>query len=247
MALDDRKVWAETHRDRPGKQTNAVNNILRSSQRGELGVMPFGKGAYGLADEGSYFMATNPTPGTGIDGIAAADGYDATEALLTVYNAASTSTDTRIYLDYLRLYSTLAPTSATDIAWVHEIDTAQRYSSGGSAITEVNVNGASTQTSSATIYFGAITAAAATANRLLGGGILRTVISVVGDIYTFDYGAANKASLCGAVMEGTTVASLTIPCCPVVLGPANTYVFQLNGTSQAAKQNHEFELGFWER
>lgn len=249
MALEDRKLWGETHRDLPGTSYSEGAAVpLRSSKRGELGVQAFGKSRVALADEGSYFVATNPTPGTAIAGIAATGAFSDAESLLFLRNANTPGTNKRIYLDYLRLSVTVAGTNGTDVRFVSKLDKGtSRYTSGGSAITPVNVNIDSTDTSGATLYFGAlVTAAASSDARLVGNGLIRNVITVVGDEYVFDFGGATAAPPAHAI-AGTAIARVTIPHAPVVIGPEQMFVLSLHAASQTVASQYEFELGFWER
>lgn len=246
MALDDRRIWAEIHRDQPSAISDNNWGAIRGTRFGEVGVQSFSKGKYAIADEGAYFMATNPTPGTGVAGIAAADGNNDAENLVHINNEASEASGKRVYLDYLRLYTTAAGTNGTNVSWVHKIDSADRYTSGGSEITPVNVNMDDTTAASAEVYFGALVTATASSQRLLGGGLLRSVIGVVGDVYTFDFGA--PLGLSGShALAGTAIAHIYVPCCPVILGSGDSWMFQINAASQTVAKSFEFELGFWER
>jgi len=247
MAIDDRRIWSEIHRDQPSKLTDATWGAVRGSRYGEVGITPFGKGKYAFADEGTYFIATNPTPGTGVAGIAAADGNDDTENLICLYNGTAESAGTRVYLDYLRLYPTAAGTNGTNTSWVHKIDNANRWTSGGSAITPVNPNADDSGTSGCTLHVGAVVSPAATSQRLLGGGVLRVVIKVIGDIYYFDFGGNGAGAPGGTIINGTAPAAMYIPCCPVILGSGDSWMFQINAASQSVAAAFEFELAWWER
>lgn len=247
MALEDRSIFGEAHADKPNMSNNNAATRLRCSRRGDLGVYPVGKGVYGLCDEGSYFVATNPTPGTGIAGIAASDGNNDLENLICVYNAATAAAGTRIYLDYLQLLVTAAGTNGTTTEWVSKIDDSDRYTSGGSAITEVNCNMDSTESTSARLHFGALVSPAASNQRLVGHGTLRSVIAVVEDTYTFDFGAGVSGMTSSLQTTGTAVAHIYVPHAPVILGPGDSWLFQINAASQTAASSFEFQLGFWER
>lgn len=246
MALDDTKIWGETHQDLPGVSANSTNGPLNSTRRGALHVEPFGKGLYSIAELGQYFIATNPTPGTGIAGIAAADGNNDEENLVYVYNADTASGGKRIYLDFLKLAVTAAGANGTNISFVSKIDNMVRYTSGGSAITELNTNMDSSASSVATIYVGALVTTAASAyQRLVGHGPIRNVITVVGDRYLVDFGG-QKNIAAGLVTSGTAISHILIPHAPVVLGPGDCWMFQVNAASQSGASSYEFELGYWE-
>jgi hypothetical protein len=250
MALEDSKMWAEARRltkDMVSEGSNAAS--VRANRHGELVVQSqLGGKLVQLCDEGAYYVATNPTPGTGIAGIAAADGYDATEALIHMRNDAASSADTRIYLDYLKLQITAAGTNGTNQRYVSILDTgASRYTSGGSAITEVSPNMANGTASSATIHFGAlVTGGATTSARNVGHGLLRNVIAVIGDTITFDFGGTSPVPNALA-RAGTAICDQYVKHAPVVLGPSDIWHFSIFAASQTVGQGYEFELGYWER
>jgi len=238
-------MWAEVHQDQSSTHANSTNGQLTMSRRGKLNVASHGKPMTNVAEQGEYFVATNPTAGTGVAGLAAADGINPLEALCVLTNDNTAASGKRIYLDFLTLFVTAAGTNGTDVAFVHHVDNADRYTSGGSAITEVNPNADSSNTSGATIYFGAIVAPAATSARLLGGGILRVVISVIGDIYNFNFGGHGDVSAAG-IVNSTAPAVMNVPCVPVILGQGDSWIFQLNCSSQSVAKSLEFQLGYWE-
>ena len=232
----------------PSRQSAGTELKQRATPYGELLASSVGKaGLYGLANEGSYFMATNPTPGTGVAGITAANGFDATESLLFIRNDSSEGEAKRIYLDYLALRVTAAGTNGTDFAFAINLDTGNtRRGSGGSAITPVNPNMQNTDTPSLTMIFGAIASAAATSVRLVATGLLRPVRKVIGDTYLFDFGAERKM-LGSSPVEGTLVHNAVIPCPPVVLGPTDQFLLHEFASAQSVAASYEFELGFWQR
>ena len=250
MALDDVKSWAQVSRVLPSTVQDNVSAPVRVSRYGEYIVQTLtGNKLHGLADEGKYFVATNPTPGTGVDGHAAPSDITVdTKPHVFIRNDASASTDSRLYLDFIRLQVTAAGAGATTALWCAKMDTgATRYSSGGTEITEVNANMASTASSSAKIYHGAVVAAAATTSqRILGSGLLRTVVPVVGDTYLFTFGQP-APSVSSMIVGSTAIANIVVPMPPVVLGPADQFLLHLAGASQSGAHSYEITLGFWER
>jgi hypothetical protein len=212
-------------------------------------MAPVGKsGVYNLADMGDYFIARNPTPGTGLAGIAAADGLDDTEGTLLVRNSNSAK---RVYLDYLKLRVTVAGTNGTNAHFASKIDQGNRYTSGGTAIAPVNVNMASSNTAGVTGIFGALVTTAATAGaRLVGAGVVRrATIVVAGDEYFWDFGGRVPADTRPATIaaDSTTNVSTAIAHCPVVLGPGDSWWFSVYSSSQTVGTSFEYELGFWVR
>lgn len=228
---------------------DGVFTHIRANRYGDIMTSPItGSKLHPLADEGSYFVATNPTPGTAISGIAAADGLDDTEALIFLRNGASN--DKRLYLHYILLQVAAAGTNGTNFAFAMKGDKGtSRYSSGGSSITPVNPNMASARTSGIDrLQFGAVVPTAATSEaRLLHHGLLRTVIKVVGDKYLFTFGDSVPPPVTGIPLEGTTQASINVPCPPVILDAGDTFLFHEFSTSQTVAAQYQFSMGFWVR
>lgn len=212
---------------------------------------------HAAADEGSFFVATNPTVGTGIatttsvvDDAATASATHAQYApvMLITNNWPTTDTNnTRIYLKYLRMLCTAAPTSATLWNFSFRGDSrASRYISGGSLIAPVNINMDSGTASRAQIYFGAVLTNLPTAanGRLLSCGAVQGSIPVVKDQWMFTFG---DQSMPTNVLHATGNKALTIPCGPMILGPGQSISLGMWGTSCAGAPAWEFELGYVER
>jgi hypothetical protein len=219
----------------------------RASRYGELVVTPINQKVYGLVDDGSYFIATNPTMGTNIAGIAASTSYDAAEHLLHLRN---TSTTKRLYLDFIDLQVGVAGTNGTTTGFTMVMDTgATRYTSGGSTITPVNACMDSSETAECVLKFGALVTGAATADvRPLGDFMVRNVIKVVGDSYRFTFGDSGASWECaGASLNGTTSAKITIPCPPVILGETDQFLLSDWAASQSVASEYQFRMGFWLR
>lgn len=246
MGTDSNTLGA-VNRSLPSVSTDNTQAQMRLDRYGSPIVSTLlGSKLYPVADEGQYFTATNATLGTAITGTAAPTAFSATVALMSLYNSATTN-GKRIYLDYLMLSPKAAGTNGTNFSYAMSGDRVNRFSSGGSAITPVNVNMDSDAVSLATLNVGAITAAAAgTSVRRLSHGILRTVIKVIGDQYLFMFGNASP-SLAGIPLEGTLQAALVIPCPPVVIGPGHSWLFHEMAASQSVAATWEFQMGWWER
>jgi hypothetical protein len=248
--LTNKLIWGLANRALPAP--NSGDNTygpVRTSRYGELITQGLaGSKMHALAGEGSYFIATNPTPGTAIAGIAAADGLDDLEALVFLRNGASN--DKQIHLDFILLQAAAAGTNGTNFAFAMKGDKGNsRYASGGSSITPVNTNMASSRTSGIDrLQFGAVVPTAATSEaRLLHHGLLRTVIKVIGDKYLFKFGDASPGVLSGIPLEGTTQANINVPCPPVVLDPGDTFLLHEFAASQSAAAQYQFAIGFWVR
>ncbi len=244
--------WAVGNNGLPAPTTEGAQRPIRSSNRGELITQPLhGMKMYPVADEGSYYKANSPTPGTGIIDTAALTAFVATTPTAVIYNSNATVNGVpgkSIYLDYMRLTVTAAGTSGTNWFQQHYIDQINRYTSGGSLLTAVNPNALSTATSGAVIHFGAITAPAAGANvRLVDHELGRTVIKVIGDTYLFDFGGSARASNAGMPTDGTLQLNKVFTCAPIVIGPGCSWVWYEWAASQGTAAGFEVNIGYTER
>jgi hypothetical protein len=252
MAMDYSKQYLEARQAKQARQVGGTNVPQRGTVHGDAGTVAYSKGVYGLADEGSYFMVKNPTVGTGIAGIAAADGAEGLEQLLFLRNTSTVSEGKRVYIDRLRLIPTAAGTNGTTTMFVSVIDSGtNRYTSGGTDYSSSikNMNMDSSDTAPVFMAFGAVVTAAPSADvRIVGGGALRLgVIKVIGDIYDFDFGASSRAQSPSAVTSGTAQIHVVWPHAPVVLGPQQMWMLEVYGASQSVAASFEFELGFYVR
>lgn len=247
MALEDRKLWGEVRQNLPATIAEGTTGPVRITNRGELVTRVLnGSKMFGVADEGSMFAAYNPTPGTAVAGITAADGLDNTEALLVMrVNPAATK---RVYLDKLWLRCVAVGTNGTDFQLAIRGDKGNsRYTSGGSAITPVNMNMAdSTATSVSELYFGAlVTTAASSSMRTLWHKRLRSAIKVTLDEYVFNFGGSNATS--HTAVPVATVSTLVTDVPPIVLGPGDSLLLHEFAASQSAAATYEFALSWVER
>lgn len=246
MTIDSTKLYGETRRDLPSAYPDGTQVPLRGSRRGELHVHALnGSKQHGLADEGSYFVATNPTVGTGVAGIAASDGFNDLETFLFLRNTESSSLGKRVYLDYIMLQPTAAGTNGTNFSYAMKLDKGNsRVGTGGSAITPVNPNMDSTSASVCTVQAGAVASAAASVDaRLVCSGLLRTTIKVIGDTYLFLFGATSAS----AGVQAATITNFIVPCPPVVLGPGQMFLLHEFAASQTVAAAYTFQMGWSER
>ncbi len=243
--------WGYAGRALPSKCADGAPSPMRTSTRGEQVVTSLTGGKlHALADEGSYFLATNPTVATGIAGIAAADGYNAAETLFLLYNQSTEAEAVRLYLDFLELQCTVVDTAGTDIRFDHHIDNTDRFTSGGSNITPVSPNMDSTASPKGRLRFGAVVSASASSSvRYLGGRQLSSTDLVTNDLMLFTYGGSNAFSSQAANLteEATLARFWHVACPPVVLGPGDSYLFTINCASQTGAATWTFNAGWWER
>lgn len=248
---DDTRPLGVVGRALPGRSSDNTQMPQRLSARGDLVMLPLTGGKmHGLADEGSYFVATNPTVATGIAGIAAADGYSAIETLLLLHNTSTESEAVRIYLDSLELQCTVVDTNGTDVRFDHHIDSTDRFSSGGTNIVPVSPNMDSSASAKGRLRFGAVVStAASTGVRYLGGRQLSSTDLVANDLMVFTYGGSSSFSQQAANLteEATLARIFQVACPPVVLGPGDSYLFTINCASQSGAATWTFNCSWWER
>lgn len=192
------------------------------------------------ADEGSYFTACSPTPGTGIIGHAAPTTYDQTKPYFFLYNG---STNLTYYPQYLRLHDTVVSVGGSRVQFTASIDTGNLYSSGGTDMTVNNVNMGSSNTSGAVCKQGAVVLSAATSGvRLLGNYCLRGTIDVVEDDYVFIFGAPDGTG--PATSRVATVLDVSRALPPVVIPPGYMFKMVQWAGSQSTGPTFEASFGF---
>ena len=194
-----------------------------------------------LTAEGSYFTACSPTPGTGIIGHAAPTTFDEGKPYFLVYNGSALN----LYPQFLQLNETVASVGGARVQLTQTIDTGNRYSSAGTAMTVNNTNMTSSNSGSLiSCYQGAVLATAASGNRrLLGNTVFRGgVIDIIQDFYQLIWGAPDGVSSTGSRVA--TVAEFTRVCPPVCVGPGQSLMLTQWVGSQSTGPTWEALFGF---
>lgn len=210
---------------------------------------------YQAADQGAYYTATNPTPGTGIITGVVTSLADTTPYLI-VKNNAPVAGGVSLYLDKLVLDCTVVGvTFSGSRKFAHKIDTSQsttRYTSGATAIhgagqtNAINSPTGASNASQALVYVGAITAAAAGAARLIESGTLCSAIEVAFSTFVFDFGAPLSQPLTGLVDNSTTPMHKYFPCAPIIIAPQEHYLLHIWGASLGTGITFAYNLGWTE-
>jgi hypothetical protein len=161
-----------------------------------------------LAEEGTFFVASNPTPGTGIAGQPSQASFDETKPLMIVYNGGNYS----IYPLYLRLTCTAASTGNTVQRFTQTIDTGNKKSAGGTLLTAVNTNMGSSVASSAVVTFGAPTASAAGGSRRVLSTTRPTGLSWESSVTStsFSWGHEQGNDPASLITSGTAIANVSV-------------------------------------
>lgn len=192
------------------------------------------------ADEGSYFVATSPTPGTGIIGHAAPTTFDEAKPYLVLYNG---STNLYYYPQFLRLHDTVVSVGGARVQFTIAVDIGNRVSSAGTAMTVVNANMASSNSSGATATQGAVVGTAASGSRrVLGNYCFRGTIDVVEDDYVLVFGAPDGTGPASSRVATVIDASRSLP--PVVIGPNQSFLVHQWAGAQSTGPTFEATLGF---
>jgi hypothetical protein len=233
---------------------NGEATTIRTSRYGEPISRPLPGGRHVLADEGTYFVAHNATndASTTLAGHAAPVLVDA-DATMTkplVFVRVPAGVTSRLYLDFIELDVITAGASGTADNWAAQLDTGTtRYSSGGTALTIVNPNMQSSNTSvlatTSALLGGAVVVGAEGANvRELGHGQIRAAIAIAGDRYCFKFGGEND-TLGGVVATAASRHVINMP--PVILGATDQFLLALYAPSQSAAAVYKLRMGWWER
>ncbi len=203
----------------------------------------------GMLDDGSYFIATNPTPGTGITmGITASEAETKPQMLLYNSWGVNDPNGKNIYPVALRITYVVAPTSATFFQMSIHMDQNNplKYTSGGSLIVPTNA-GVATTASKATIYFGAITALASTLSggHLVANQMMSPTIPLAKDVQSIEWGKG----ITGPIINATSVnATRTVSLPPMSIPPGAWMGIQMWGTSYATTAaTMEFQFEYVER
>jgi hypothetical protein len=231
---------------RPTKTADgsAVATPSRTDPYGAAAVVPFGIGRYGLADEGSYWTATNATYGTALTAHAAPAIADAeTKPIIHLFNGGAND----VYLDYLDMIVTIANASATSVGFTIYLDAkgATSRTGAGTAITPLNVRSNASTATGVTMYAGAVTAVGSAPKKVMQRTI-KEFIGVALDRYSFSFGNGLLATPTTTYVAGATNIVVFGP--PIVLAPGGNLCFcQVSPSGASTAATFEFEMGWWER
>ena len=229
----------------PPAYGDGTNQLVRTNKYGEIITeqRSFG-GAHGLAGEGQYFksMLVLGTAAVALSGTSQG-AFVTTTPTISIRNS-NGAAGKSLFLDYVRInVEAAAATTPTRCEGAVTTDSTTRYSSGGSALTNYNVNVASATTSGAVCHGGAIAATNAT-----GTTQSRFVISssnpAAGGTLVMTFG--------NIVMSTLSDNCLGYVACPPIVLPPNVNATCLiylwwPGLSAGTAATGDFEVAFWER
>jgi hypothetical protein len=249
--MADSKNQGMVARNLPAVMSDGTAAYDRDGRYGEKYVIPLTPNLHALADEGSYFVATNPAPGAAIAyGVQAA--FSDTNAFLIARNndLISNMSAKRVYLDYIKLICTVVPASATSAQFAVKSDgpSSLRYTSGGTQIAAVNTNNDSNTGSMIgnNIWAGTpVLAASSSSARLLARGVLNGAIPGISDEYVIKFGSIDGG---GNIRGGTASTRLVVNAPPIIIGPQQWISLHLWFPANAATApTFEMEMGWFER
>lgn len=232
-----------------GRFPDTTEGNVRMGGDGSLYTLPLVQTSHMLADEGNYFVATNPTPGTGIAAVTSLQSLTEASPVLILKNndVATNPSYKRIYLDYIRLIVTAVGASSTNLDFAIKLDNnANKYTSGGSVLTATNVNMDVSTGSIALCYFGALAAVTSTGSaRIVHRSHPRTTIPVIGDEYILKFGSVEFAT--SFLTSSAGAYQQTINGGPLIIGPNQTATLYEWSAASGGAPSFEVEIGWWER
>lgn len=239
----------EVDRQIPDAESDSTDKSLRGGRYGEAYVAPLPSLTHWYSDEGSYQIATTPTPGTSVAFAVNASVSETAGNFLYLKNndTQGNTRAKRVYLHHVRLITTAVPAAGLSGQFFFKVDNKDRYSSGGTTLGIVNANIDGGVGTVAQVTVGAITTTAPSPSaRLLSRGVLRSAIPVANDEFLFKFGTCEMGD--SSSLGGIVAQRIVIPCPPIILGPQSNLCMQLWFPSNAVTPaSFEVEMGWWER
>lgn len=237
------------NRFKPAVANDNTYANLRLDRYGQIYDNPIYDSVSGAAEDGSLWLATNPTMGTAIAVTTSITAYAETAGAvgfgLVVKNTSSAGdTAKRIVMSRITLPIVQVPTSATSWQYVLVLtNNPAFYTSGGSVLAPVNVNSDIISGSVAQVFFGALTTAVpGTDKRYVGRGTLRGIIPTTFDEMSIVFRGCPTSAL-------ATAGSMRNVCYnePVVIGPGYSLGLSMFGASNGAAPTFEPTISWIER
>lgn len=233
--------------------SSGADGVQKQARADRYGALHTRNEMLAWAEEGTYFraLASPTTPLTGVaQGITT--GFSATAVPLVMVNGSSTVC---VIPHYIRLVNTVAGASTTSSNAAISIDTANRYSSGGTDLLAA-IFGANTAMGPAsalsTLRFGTVTASAAGAGtRYMANLALKAQTApcwTLNDEVLITFGDPSMAGAAGP-SSGSTTLTIVKNVGPVILGGQNhSLILHLwNVANAATAPSWALELAWWER
>lgn len=202
-----------------------------------------------IADSGGFYVGISPTPGTGLAGNAAGV---ATFAETTPYIILFNNGLLNIYPTHIRMHTTAVGTGNTTAAqnWTFCLDSGNRLSSGGTALTINNLNMNSNNKSAATITVGGtlVATAASSVRRVVGHQAVKFGnIETIHDCLQFNFGGAEQCDPTSLINNAAAISHTTVNFAPLVIGPNQSFLAYRWVTGNTAMPTYEIEIGYVEK
>lgn len=208
------------------------------------------------AFEASRFtaMATPVAAGTGVVLGSYPTAYSDTLKIAVCITNGELAGGKSLVLDYVRGRVVTADTNGTSLVARAEVDSTNRYSSGGTALTVANALPGSTATASlASVKVGDVTCAAAGTYRThLGHTLIKKRSAptlTVDDCYLFTFGGAGgytQTAVAGQLI--TTLTTNVVPFGPAVIPAGGSFMLQLGiPAGDTAPASFCWDMGWSER
>ena len=198
----------------------------------------------GAADQGNFFVAITPTPGTGVISNASVTAFTETTPYLVLYNGGNLN----IYPTHVRLHTTVVGAGSSTANWTWTLDTGNRLSSGGTGLTIANTNMTSNVKSGAIATVGAVTATAASSvRRVVGHQMVKFALETVHDCLQFNFGGPEQLDPTSLINNAATLSHTTVNYAPLVIGPGQSLVAVRWAASHTTGVTYEVEMGWIEK
>lgn len=241
----------------PDSTSSGPGRMGRTRELYTLSIVPT---KHLLADEGSYYVATTPTPGTGI-AMTISTAFSDTVAMFAIKNSDDRSNPQakRIYLDYLRLI--LLGTAPTAVISRHfaikrspATDREPVTAANKTLMVPVNLAGASGRASICRpLSYSAAAAmtvpASAVSDPVLCRAGLPTGLGISGDEYVLKFGGEDMSHKVGlTAVRATDPARIITHAPPIIIEPGEWVVIHEWCLTEATNgPSFEHELAWWER
>jgi hypothetical protein len=228
--------------------STSMDKELRLNGYGETVVRE--QGQFGYAEEGSLYVATNPTISTGVAWVAAQTAYGATAPNFHIRNTDAVGGKS-VRLQSLKLIATAAATGTTAVHYAVTMDPTARAiaTDNTAAITPVNCNGGVTGAPPVLVNAQSNTsvsvlAAASAGNRVLARGTLGG-LNIVGEEFYLSFGAPIGGAMTPTAVDAAGQPGRRVAVAPaIIIPPQASCTIHFWSVGASASIAPEFELVF---
>jgi len=244
----------------PAKAPDTTVTNTRSDGYGGLAVNTYLNKKQAVAAEGTYFVTTNPTPGTAISAGPVVTSYANTAGWFWFQNNNAPG-GPNAYIDYLKIIVSAALGGGTVTNWnfavIRDVATplsVQITTAHFTTATPVNVNGGSSLASKC--IFGYQNASAASVNvapsassAIVGRASISGGVGLVGDEVVLDFGATDPSPIQGLTAARAAIPARSVGVLPPMSIPPGQQIMIVPWwpTATTSGLSYEFELTHIER